>query len=138
MSEQASTAQSLAANKALVTQFWLAFSESRFDDAMALLADNATWSVKGKTHISATYSKAEFSELVNGIAENTENGITVTPSLLTAEDNRVSMIAESYGQLKNGRVYQNDYHILHIIEAGKLSAVHEYMDTEHVTEIFGP
>ncbi len=138
MSNEASTTQALAANKALVSSFWQAFSESRFDDALALLADDATWSVKGKTHISKKYSKAEFAELVHGIADSTTAGITVTPTLMTAEDDRVSMEATSYGPLKNGRVYQNEYHFMHVVNGGKLAAVREYLDTEHVTEIFGP
>ena len=128
----------LAENKALVQAFWRAFSESRFDDAMAMLGEDATWTVQGKTDISRTYSKAEFSELVHGIADSTVKGIEVTPSLLTAEEDRVSMEATSYGALKNGRLYQNQYHFMHIVQGGKLRAVREYLDTEHVTEIFGP
>lgn len=138
MSNATTSADALAHNKDVVKAFWLAFSESRFDDALGLLTDDATWTVKGKTHISATYSKAQFSELVHGIAESTEAGITVTPSLLTAEADRVSMEAISHGPLKNGRVYQNEYHFMHIVRGDKLAAVREYLDTEHVTEIFGP
>jgi ketosteroid isomerase-like protein len=44
-------------NKSIVKAFWAAFSESRFDDAVALLADDATWWVAGTTDISGTFSK---------------------------------------------------------------------------------
>ncbi len=125
------------ANKELVRTFWKAFSESRFDDAFELLADDLVWWVTGTTDISGKYSKAEFRGLVNGVAENTKNGIQVTPTVMTAEDDRVAMEADSFGEMNDGRTYKNEYHFLHKIKDGKLCAVHEYMDTEHVTEIFG-
>lgn len=125
------------ANKAVVRKFWQAFSESRFDDAFELLGSDATWWVAGSTNISGTYSKAEFRELVGGVSENAENGITVTPTLLTAEGDYVSMEAESYGEMTSGKTYRNIYHFMHEVQDGKLQAVREYMDTEHVTEVFG-
>ena len=124
-------------NKKLVTDFWAAFSASRFDDALALLADDATWRVMGQTSISRTYSKAEFAALVHGISASTVSGIQVTPTLLTAEADRVAMEAESLGPMKDGKVYRNQYHFLHILENGRIRTVREYLDTEHVTQIFG-
>ncbi len=127
----------LEANKAIVLAFWKAFSESRFADALGLLTDNATWRVMGRTNISKTYDKAEFSRLVYGIADSTVQGIQVTGTLLTAEGDRVAMEADSFGPMKSGKVYQNQYHFLHILRNGKIETVREYLDTEHVTEIFG-
>ena len=56
---------SLEDNKALVRRFWEAFSESRFDDALDLLSDDATWMVAGTTSISGTQSFRErkFNEI---------------------------------------------------------------------------
>ena len=124
-------------NKALVRRFWEAFSESRFEDALALLSDDATWWVAGTTDISGKYSKPEFRELVMGVSEGTESGVQVTPTLLTAEGDRVSMEATSYGKMLDGKEYKNIYHFMHEVQDGRISAVREYMDTEHVTEIFG-
>lgn len=36
------------------------------------------------------------------------------------------------GELKNGRVYDNRYHIAMTFRDGKISAVREYLDTQHV------
>ncbi len=124
-------------NKDLVLEFWAAFSASRFDEALALLAEDATWWVAGTTSISGTYSKPEFAELVAGVAEGTENGVQVTATTLTIQDDRVAMEADSFAQMKDGKVYRNKYHFMHVIKDGKITAVREYMDTEHVTEIFG-
>ena len=127
----------LARNKAVVTSFWEAFSASSFDDALALLTDDASWWVAGTTDISGTYDKAQFAELVAGVADGTENGVQVTPSRMTAEGDRVSMEATSYGLMKDGKEYKNIYHFMHELRDGKICAVREYMDTEHVTEVFG-
>jgi ketosteroid isomerase-like protein len=124
-------------NKQLVLNFWDAFSNSRFDEALAMVAEDATWWVAGTTDISGSFTKAEFSDLVKGIGENAPNGIKITPGHITAEGDRVAMEAESYGEISNGKVYNNFYHMLHTIRDGKLVSVKEYMDTQHVQDVFG-
>jgi ketosteroid isomerase-like protein len=128
---------SIEQNKAVVAQFWQHFSNSDFDAALALLSDDATWWIAGTTDISGTYSKSEFEELARGIGENTENGIEVKPLRVTAEDDRVAVEAESYGKLKNGRVYNNFYHLQHVVPDGKLTEIKESLDTQHVQDVFG-
>ncbi len=39
---------------------------------------------------------------------------------------------ESWGELGNGRVYNNEYHFLMTIRDGKIREVREYLDTQHV------
>jgi ketosteroid isomerase-like protein len=124
-------------NKQLVLNFWDAFSNSRFDEALAMVAEDATWWVAGTTDISGSFTKAEFSDLVKGIGENAPNGIKITAGHITAEGDRVAMEAESYGEISNGKVYNNFYHMLHTIRDGKLVSVKEYMDTQHVQDVFG-
>ena len=127
----------LEANKQLVLKFWEAFSESRFDDALEMVADDGTWWVAGSGAVAGDYTKEEFGDLIRGIGENAPNGIRVTGSVLTAEGDRVAMEAESYGELADGKVYNNLYHILHTIRDGKLVNVKEYMGTQHVRDTFG-
>lgn len=127
----------IAENKALVTRFWEAFSAGRYDDAVAMLSDDATWWVAGNTDLSGTYSKSEFAALLGQVTSLAPNGITVTPKLLTAEDDRVSVEAESHGAISNGKTYRNIYHFMMVVRDGRICAVREYLDTEHVTEVFG-
>lgn len=123
------------ANKQLVTNFWKAFSASDFDTVLSLLADDSTWWVAGNFPISGTYSKKQFEALVKGLLEEVPKGISVTPKGMTAEEDRVAMEAESYGERKNGKIYNNKYHILHVIRDGKIIAAREYMDTQHANDI---
>ena len=63
------------------------------------------------------------------------NGLAITIKGLTAEGDRVAVEAESYGELVNGKVYNNEYHFMIEMSGGKISAVREYLDTIHAKEI---
>ncbi len=123
-------------NKALVTRFWQAFSDGDYDAALSMLADDATWWVGGTTALSGTYAKPEFAKLLGEITSMAPAGIKVTPKQLTAEGDRVSVEAESHADINNGRTYRNVYHFMMVVKDGKLHAVREYLDTEHVTATF--
>jgi ketosteroid isomerase-like protein len=60
------------------------------------------------------------------------NGLKMTVKNLIAEDDKVAVELESYGELENGRIYNNQYHILMTVRDGKISEVREYLDTQHV------
>lgn len=128
---------SIENNKKLVTDFWQTFSSGDFEAALAMLADDATWWVAGSTGLSGTYNKTEFTALLGQVTPMAPKGLSVTPKQLTAEDNRVSVEATSYGEITNGKTYQNIYHFMFELDNNKISAVREYLDTEHVTDVFG-
>lgn len=128
----------IESNKELVTRFWRAFTDGKYDEVLGMLTDDATWWVAGTTALSGTYSKPEFAKLLGQIAPMAPNGLRVTPKLLTAEGDRVSVEAESFAEFNNGRTYQNIYHFMMVIRDGTFSSVREYMDTEHVTVTFAP
>ena len=123
------------ANKGVVLGFFENFSAGKFEDALGMMADGATWWVAGKFKLSGTKTKAEFGELVKGIGAAMPNGLKITPKGVTAEGDRVAVEAESYGELANGKVYNNQYHFLIELSDGKITAVREYLDTIHAKEI---
>jgi hypothetical protein len=61
-----------------------------------------------------------------------KNGLRMTPTGMVAEGDRVAVEAESYGELANGRVYDQRYHFLMTIRDGRIAEVREYLDTQHV------
>lgn len=125
-------------NRKIVEAFWDAFSAGRMEEAMGQMADDATWWVLGTTVLSGKYSKQEFVQLLEKVGGLLPHGLTVTPLSFTCEGDRVAMEAVSHGEVSNGRTYKNTYHFLHVLREGKLVEIKEYLDTEHVTEIFGP
>jgi hypothetical protein len=126
---------SAEANKKVVLGFFENFSAGNADAALALMSDNATWWVAGKFALSGTKTKAQFAELVKGLGAAMPKGLRLTPKGITAEGDRVAVEAESYGELANGKVYNNQYHFLIEVRDGKIQAVREYLDTIHANEV---
>ncbi len=56
---------------------------------------------------------------------------------MTAEGNRVAVEAEANIPLKNGKVYQNTYHFLFIINDGKIVLSKEYNDSLYASSALG-
>ena len=92
----------------------------------------------GTTLLSGTYTKPQFIALLGNVGGSAPKGITVTPTVLTAEGDRVAVEAESYAEINNGRIYKNLYHFQRVIRDGQSCAIREYLDTEHVTATFAP
>jgi ketosteroid isomerase-like protein len=124
------------ANTKLVRDFWDALSAGRVEEMLTMMADSATWWVAGNFPLSGTRDKKAMRELLAGIGETCEGPIKMTVKGLTAEGNRVAVEAESYVKLKNGRVYNNQYHFLMEVRDGKIDRVREYLDTMHTNAIF--
>jgi len=122
-------------NKRLVLGFFENMSAGKGEAVMGALADNATWWVQGNFALSGTKTKAEFAALIGGLGSKIDGGMRITPKGITAEGDRVAVEAESYGKMKNGKVYQNTYHFLFVVKGGKIEAVKEYLDTIHAQEV---
>ena len=84
-------------NKKIVLSFFENLSSGKADAMLAMLADNATWTVMGKPDkfaLAGTKTKAQFAELLKGIGSGMPKGLRVTPKALTAEGDRVAMEAD--------------------------------------------
>lgn len=125
-------------NKKLVLGFFENFSAGRTAEALGQLSDTATWTVMGRPEgfaLAGTKTKAEFTQLLQGIGAAMPKGLRLTPKALTAEGDRVAVEAESYGEHANGKVYNNLYHFLLEVREGKIQAVREYLDTIHAKDV---
>ncbi|HXD90062.1 MAG TPA: nuclear transport factor 2 family protein [Candidatus Binataceae bacterium] len=122
-------------NKKVVLGLLEAMSAGNMSAVSGALADSATWWVAGSFPLSGTMTKAKFCELFGNVGASTENGLRLTPKGITAEGDRVAVEAESYAKLKNGRTYQNQYHMLFVVRDGKVQQVKEYMDTMHANQV---
>jgi uncharacterized protein len=124
--------------KAIVQRFLATFSTGDVPAILEAMADGATWQVMGGLEgMSGIYPKAEFGTLLQGaVALYREGALRITPRSLLAEGDRVAVEAESYATLKNGRVYNNVYHLLFELNDGRVLRVREYMDTQHAWQVF--
>ena len=127
-------------NKKIVLGFIGNLSSGNAEGAMAMLADSALWTVIGKPELlplAGTKTKAEYIELLKALGATFPKGVSITPKCITAEGDRVALEAESFGEMANGKIYNNMYHFLFEIRGGKIQIVREYCDTLHVSNVLG-
>ena len=122
-------------NKGAVLEWFTALSEARYDDAWALMDPTAEyWVLRQRVSIPMT----DFADLYVGHMKKTfVDGLRFSPTTLTAEDDRVAVLADSDGELVSGGRYDNKYHFLFQLRDGLISRVWEYGDTYQSWKAFG-
>jgi ketosteroid isomerase-like protein len=129
---------STEANTNVVLSFLDNVSAVKYDAALALLADTATWWVVGKPEefvMAGTMTKAQFTEGLKGMGEMIPKGLRFSIKGITAEGNRVAVEAESIGETATGKTYNGQYHFLFEVRDGMIQAVREYADTLHAQKV---
>jgi ketosteroid isomerase-like protein len=121
-----------AANKELVRQWFALLSAGEMAMAAALVDPDATvWVPRVRKEVPAEPWFGGYQKLL----EQFPDGLVVEPSILTAEDNRVAVIAEGQGTMADGRVYNNLYHWYIEADGSRITLVREYGDTLHAQEV---
>jgi uncharacterized protein len=126
-------------NKSTAQRFFDLFSASDIDGVLALMTDDATWRIPGKKELTPTagvYTKERIGRLFRRMLDNLDGGLHMTVLSAIAEADRVALEVVSSGDLKNGRLYRQEYHFLMEFRDGKISAVREYLDTQHAHEVW--
>lgn len=122
-------------NKTLAIELFARFSASDIPGVLDLMSDDATWWIAGKPEaVSAggVHSKDEMARMFRRMLKQLEDGLKMTVKGAIAEGDRVAVEVESFGRLRNGRVYNNQYHTLMTFRDGRIVEVREYLDTQHV------
>jgi len=125
----------LEANKAIARQFFERLSEGDVDGLVALYSDRCTCWVAGTLPFSGTQPRDRLPELIRGVASMFPEGLRFDVHSLTAEGDRVSAEAESFGRHVTGDVYNQFYHYLFVIRDGKIDEIKEYFDTVHAQDV---
>jgi ketosteroid isomerase-like protein len=113
----------------LILAFFTELSDGRYDDAQALLRPEATWWV---LHRRGCVDPAVwFSGFANLFPEGLQFEVVGT----TVEGPRIAVRAEASGRTVAGRDFDNAYHFLFEVQAGRISAAWEYGDTLHAERV---
>lgn len=126
-------------HKAVALQFFQRISASDIDGALATLADDATWLLPGnpdRTPSSGLYGKARIGRLFRRMLDQMPGGLAMTVTGAVAEGDRVALEVVSQGDLLNGRQYRQSYHVLMAFRDGRIATVREYLDTQHVHDVW--
>ncbi len=102
------------------------------------VAEDATWRLmaRGKDYpYPSDYTKSSYRALCEGSGGMFPKGLRFTILGTTAEEDRVAVEAESYGYTRQGKLYNNVYHLLVLLKDGKIRTAREYLDSGHATEV---
>jgi ketosteroid isomerase-like protein len=117
---------SIEDNKKLALDYFAYITTSRLEDALELLADDATQWIQGSPR---TMTKADIQRLLTFELGTFEGDPVFKVNGTTCEDNRVAIECELDANLTNGKCYQNKYHVLVEVDGGKIKSIREYCDT---------
>lgn len=133
------TTMAIEENKRVAQELFARFNRSDIPGVMELLTEDATWRVPGKPELSpsaGTYDKPRVQKLFFHMLKRLDGGLKMTVRGLIAEGDKVAVEVESSGDLQNGRQYRQQYHFILEFRGGKISAVREYLDTQHAYEVW--
>src|SRR5882724_9405488 len=121
-------------NKQVIRQVFDEMAAGNSRPFIALLADDVTWTVMGRTNWSGTYSgKANVLNLLGQLRERLADRYRASAQRIIAEGPYVVVQARGEATTKAGLPYNNEYCFVYRIEDGTIKEVTEYMDTELVT-----
>ena len=126
-------------NKAVAFRFFERFSASDIAGALDTMTDDATWWIPGKKERSPAaglYAKDKIGRLFSRMVGALESGLSMKVLSCIAEGDSVALEVISSGDLKNGRRYRQEYHMLLRFRDGKIMSVREYLDTQHANDVW--
>ena len=124
-----------AENKRIAADFFGRFTANDVAGALAMMSDDATWWIVGKRELNPSageYDKQRIAKLFYRMTGQLKGPLSFTVKGAIAEGDKVAIELVGRGELKNGRIYNNEYHLLMSIRDGKVVQVREYLDTQHV------
>jgi len=130
---------SLEQNKILASDFFARFNDNDIAGALDLMSEEANWWIAGKPAelpAAGDHTTAQIARVFYAMKDQLKEGLRISVKSLIAEGDKVALEVESLGELKNGRVYNQQYHVLMTIRDGKINEVREYLDTQHVFAIW--
>ena len=126
-------------NKQIAADFLAAIERQDVDGIADLLTEDAIYWIPGQAHfpVAGRRTKAEARQFFEGARQILNSGFKFAVASMTAEDDRVSVEARGDGISCTGKSYNNTYHFLFRMRGDKICHVAEYIDTQHVAEVFG-
>lgn len=127
-------------NKQQVRRFLAHFRRASVPDLLAAMSKDATWWIPGRPDLfpaAGTKSRDDMAGIWGSLFRHMTNGLEMTAIGMVAEGDKVAAEVRSRGDLTDGRVYENQYHMLFTLRQGKIVEVREYADTLLIANLFG-
>jgi uncharacterized protein len=117
-----------------------AMSQGRVAPLFGAMAEDVTWRWMGVSKWSRTFQGKHFvvDTLFGGARETLSPSSSVEVHFVHGDGDSVVVEHTGRNELPDGRRYDNNYCWVLRFENGLIQEVREYMDTQLVTETFGP
>jgi uncharacterized protein len=132
------TQHDLTANKARVKAYLTALSSMRLDEARAMMHPECDCIIPTISLKPNRFQRDEMLAFVGGVKDALPGGIRFEFEDFTAEEDRVSAIANGFAKTIEGAEYNNTYHFLITLRDGKVIKHLEYMDSFLAGKVMGP
>ncbi|MFJ9772466.1 nuclear transport factor 2 family protein [Kitasatospora sp. NPDC101157] len=124
--------------RTVVTEYVTRLAAGERDAAIALFAEDATWTYPGSLELSRTWrGKQEiFGDFLGQVGTLfAADGLpTLTLTHVLADGPQAVAEWTAVGKAANGAVYENHCLGVFTVENGLITAVREYLDTHHVAQ----
>ncbi len=131
---------SIEDNKQTVREYLAHFKNAAITDLLDAMSQDATWWILGKPHLfpgAGHKSRADMERIWGSLFGRMKDGLEMTVIGMVAEGDKVAAEIRSHADLTDGRVYENQYHMLFTVRQGKIVEVKEYADTLLIATMFG-
>lgn len=122
--------------KAIATELCARFTAGDVDAVLALLTDDVSWYIPGSNPSAGDYDKSRLGEMLRRMYAFLPQGLSMQVVHAIAEGDWLAFEAQSSADLRNGRKYRQRYHFALQLRDGKIARAREYLDTQHVQEVW--
>lgn len=130
---------SIREHKTVAARFCELLSAGDIQGTLDLMTDDVNYWILGRREVvpsSGPHTKTQMQRMFQIMYERMQSGMQFTAKSMIAEGDELALEAESYAELKNGRMYNNQYHIRMRFRGGKIAEAREYLDTQHVLAVW--
>ena len=125
-------------HEAVAKAFLDALGRGDTETMSRLSTDDMTWWIMPGNRFSGTHAKGPYLEnLPAALFANAASPLKLEYGEITAEADRLAVVARGDLPMKDGRHYRNHYHFLLHFRDGTIASGKEFTDSLHINEIFG-
>jgi ketosteroid isomerase-like protein len=128
---------STEANKKVALEYFAALARNDVSGMSKCMTDDATWWIAPGTSFSGLQEKEPYLRNIAAFLASAAGPLELTFGEITAEGDRVAIIAKGKLPLKNGRTYESHYSFLLQFRDGKIASGKEFLDAVHANDVLG-
>lgn len=126
-----------SANYAIVQKFISLCNAGDLDEAFLLLSEDSKWGITQRVR-GVLMPKPELTARMRAMRTAFKDPLQLTPISVIEQGNRLAVECESFAITLEGKTYENKYCVFFTVENDKITAVNEYNDSLHVTQVLIP